>query len=134
MNLHHQLKHISPTRALLREEKPLHWWRTRAPRSLRRSDIRVLRAHLLRTPVADLDWFRAATGDAAAAIAVAIRAMQTAGMTNPVVDAALSAVLCCALEGDSASPVVILSALNRRSRFDSRSAELSRFWRRSGAD
>lgn len=129
---HHRHHHIDSIRALSVGASPLHWWRTKRPRNLRRSDVRILRARLFRTEtVADLDWFRAATGDAAAAIGVAIRAMHTAGMTNSAVDAALSAVLCCALEGDPTAPVVICSALNRRRRFDPRCAELCRIWQRT---
>jgi len=134
MHLHHHRRHIGSIRALPCEASPLHWWRMRGPRSLRRSDVRILRGHLLCTEAMnDPDWFRAATGDAAAAIGVAMRTMHATGMTNPSVDVALSAVLCCALEGDPATPAVIRSALNRRSRFDPRCSELSRIWRKSGA-
>ena len=134
MHLHHHRKHIGSIRALPCEVSPLQWWRIRGPRSLRRSDVRILRGQLLRTEAMDdPDWFRAATGDAAAAIGVAMRTMHTTCMTNPSVDAALSAVLCCALEGDPAASAVIRSALNRRSLFDPRCSELSRIWRKSGA-
>lgn len=135
MPLHHLHHRTGSIQILSRGASPLHWWRTKTPRNLRRSDVRILRTLLLRTDtVADLDWLKAATGDAAAAIGVAVRAMQTVGMTNPAVDVALSAVLCCALEGDPAAPAVIRSALNRRSRFDPRCADLSRIWRRIGTD
>ena len=133
MHLQHHRKHSRSIRVLPHKASPLHWWRTRRPRSFRRSDVRILRTCLLRSDtVADLDWLSAATGDAAAAAGVAIRAMHTAGMTNSVVDTALSAVLCCALEGDPTAPIILRSALNRRSRFDPSCTELSRIWRKSG--
>ena len=44
------------------------------------------------------------------------------------VDLALSAVLACALEGDPASPVVISSALRRRSKCDPSCLHLSLLW------
>jgi hypothetical protein len=92
-------------------------------------DIPVLRAALLcHDPIRDMDWPRALMGDSAAACGVAIRVMKATGMNDPMVDTALSALLCCAVEGDPTAPVVILSALIRRGRFDRRCLELSRYW------
>jgi hypothetical protein len=48
--------------------------------------------------VHDGDWLHAVTGDSATAIGVAIKGLKVLGMTNPVIDAAVSAVFCCAIE------------------------------------
>lgn len=109
---------------------PLHWWRARRPQSFSRSDVKAIRAHLLRTEtVNDIDWMQAVTGDPATAIGIAVRQMQAYGMTCPLVDAALSAVLCCAIEGDSAARAVVESALRRRRKIDPICAELILAWR-----
>jgi len=108
---------------------PLHWWRTRRPYDFELQDARVIRVQLFKTDtVQDSDWLRAVTGNAAAAIGVAIRALKQHGMTNPAIDATMSAVLCCAIEGDNASKVLILSALRRRKKIDSYCRHLVLLW------
>lgn len=108
---------------------PVEWWRTRKPKGFGRSDVKIIRAHLLKVQnVNDVDWIRAVTGDPAAAIGVAVRQLRAYGMKSPIVDAAVSAVLCCAIEGDSAAPVLILSALRRRSKIDPLSYKLIPPW------
>jgi hypothetical protein len=109
---------------------PAHWWRTRKPRSLGRHHVKAIRAALLgiRIP-GESDWLRAVTGDQATAIGIAVRQLQAYGMTSPIVDAALSAVLCCAIEGDSAARAVVESALRRRRKIDPLCAELIMSWR-----
>jgi hypothetical protein len=108
---------------------PLHWWRTQRPQNLSRRDVKAIRAALLRIDIVhDVDWLRAATGHPAMAIGVAIKGLKVFGMTNPVVDAVVSAVLCCALEGDHAAKVLISSALRRRKKIDPRCHELSLLW------
>jgi hypothetical protein len=109
---------------------PFHWWLTRTPQDLDRRHIRRIRPALLRTDaVDDCDWLRAATGDPAAAIGVAIRVLKVFGMTNPLTDVVMSAVLCCALEDDNASRVLISSALRRRKKIDPLCHELWLLWR-----
>ncbi|NEU97985.1 hypothetical protein [Bradyrhizobium uaiense] len=112
------------------ELSPLVWWRTRLPQDLDRRDVRRIRAVLLRTdPLNDCDWLRAVTGDPAAAIGVAIRVLKFHGMTNPLTDVAMSSVLCCFLEDDRASPILIASALRRRRKIDPRCHDLWLLWR-----
>ncbi len=109
---------------------PLHWWRTLRPEDFGRSDVRAIRAILLRTSIsAELDWLRAVTGDPATAIGIAVRQLNAYGMTCPIIDVALSAVLCCAIEGDGASQSVVESALRRRHNLDPSCAELIVSWR-----
>lgn len=109
---------------------PTHWWRTRRPQSFGRHHIQAIRAALLGMRVPrELDWSRAVTGDPATAIGIAVRQMQAYGMTCPLVDAALSAVICCAIEGDSAARAVMESALRRRRKIDPLCADLILSWR-----
>ena len=98
---------------------PTHWWRIRSPYDFSSKDIRAIRQALLHTDfVKDADWFRAVGGNAAAAIGIAIKTLKSHGMRNPVTDAVISAVLCCALEEDPAAKVMMLSALRRRAKID----------------
>lgn len=109
---------------------PIHWWRTRRPQSFDRSDAKAIRAHLLHTQsIIDVDWLRAVTGDPSIAIGVAIRQLNSYGMTSSIIDAAVSAVLCCAIEGDAAARALIESALRRRSKIDPLCTELVLAWR-----
>ncbi|WP_342738793.1 hypothetical protein [Bradyrhizobium sp. B117] len=96
-----------------------HWWRLRSPHDLSMRDVRAIREALLETDlVRDCDWFRAVAGDAAAAIGIAIKGLKSHGMKDPVTDAIVSAVLCCAVEGNPGAKVVMISALWRRARID----------------
>ncbi|WGS20183.1 MULTISPECIES: hypothetical protein [unclassified Bradyrhizobium] len=98
---------------------PTHWWRIRSPHDFSMRDVGAIRQALLKTDlVSDCDWFRAVGGDAAAAIGIAIKGLKSHGMRNPVTDAVVSAVLCCAVEGNPAAKVVMISALWRRAKID----------------
>jgi hypothetical protein len=98
---------------------PTNWWRMRSPYDLGKKDVRAIREALLRSDlVGDAGWFPAVGGDAAQAIGIAIKALKISGMRNPLTDAVMSAVLCCAVEGDPAAKVVMLSALRRRAKID----------------
>lgn len=109
---------------------PLHWWRTQRPNEFSTRDVKAVRAALLgmRIP-GEPDWFRAVTGDPATAIGIAIRQLHSHGMTSAIVDAAISAVVCCAIEGNSAARSVVESALRRRRRFDPLCADIILSWR-----
>jgi hypothetical protein len=98
---------------------PTQWWRIRSPHDLSSRDVRKIREALLRSDlVDDREWFRAVGGDAATAIGIAIKTLKSCGMRNPLTDAVVSAVLCCALDGDPAARVVMISALRRRAKID----------------
>jgi len=118
-----------PLRSRSASSSPLLWWRTRRPHDFEMIDVRVIRTELLKTDtVDDCDWLHAATGNAAIAIGVAIRALKQHGMINPAIDAVMSAVLCCTIEGDAASKVLIMSALRRRQKIDSHCRHLVLLW------
>lgn len=108
---------------------PEHWWRTRNPYGFKTSDVRTIREALLNGDIAvEGEWSRAIGGDAATAIGIAIRALQSHGLKHPLTDAVLSAVLCCAIEGDQAAKVVMLSALRRRAKIDRSCFRLRLSW------
>jgi len=108
----------------------LHWWRTCKPHHLGRHHVKAIRAALLgiRIP-GESDWLPAVTGDQAMAIGIAVRQLQAYGMTSPLVDAAVSAAFCIAIEGDPAARTVVVSALRRRRKIDPLCAELIMSWR-----
>lgn len=109
---------------------PAIWWRTRAPQTVSRNDIRTVRASLLKTKLPhEADWLYAITGDPAIAIGVAVRQLNAYGMLCPLVDIAMAAVHCCAIEGNAAARAVVESALRRRRRFDPFCDELLLQWR-----
>jgi hypothetical protein len=108
---------------------PLIWWRTRRPRLLLCQGIRAIRQALLGSEIPGaLDWSRAILGEPAVAIGIAVKQMKERTITAKEVDLALSAVLACALEGDLTSPIVISSALRRRSKSDPSCKLLSELW------
>lgn len=89
--------------------RALVWWRTRHPWTLSRAakDSRQLRLVLKRRTLFDPDWPDAIGGDPSAAIAV--RAMKHMGIDAPEIDTVLSAVLACAIDGDSTCPIELAS-------------------------
>ncbi|WP_256807402.1 hypothetical protein [Bradyrhizobium sp. Bra64] len=108
---------------------PTRWWRARSPHDFSRKDIRTIREFLLRHErVADCDWLGAVGGDPATAVGIAIKGLQRHGLKNPITDAVISAILCCALEGDPTAKMVLISALRRRAKFDSRCHMLRLHW------
>jgi hypothetical protein len=110
-------------------DSPLRLWRTREPASFSRKDIAPLRRCLLKaTTIAEPEWIDAAAGDVIAAIAVGIKLLNRHVIGAIEIDLALSAVLACAIEGDATSPVLISSALRRRSKLDPACRCLSELW------
>lgn len=109
---------------------PLRWWRSREPVSFSRKDLTPLRRCLIRTTIiAEPEWIEAATGDAVSAIAIGVRLLSRHVIGAAEIDLALSAALACAIEGDATSPVLISSALRRRSKIDPACRCLSELWR-----
>ncbi|MEH2469256.1 2-methylaconitate cis-trans-isomerase PrpF [Nitrobacteraceae bacterium AZCC 2299] len=81
------------------------------------------------TIIAEPEWIEAATGDAVSAIAIGVRLLSRHVIGAAEIDLALSAALACAIEGDATSPVLISSALRRRSKIDPACRCLSELWR-----
>jgi hypothetical protein len=107
-------------------------WRKRKPESLSLQDVSRLRRALLATSLpSEPDWNHAILGDAGVAIGIAVRQLKLHKITDLEVDLALSAVLACAIEGDPTAPIVISSALRRRSKKFKRCLGLSILWRKA---
>jgi hypothetical protein len=92
---------------------------------------RIRKALLATRLPSEPDWDRAILGDVAVAIGIAVRQLASHKITDPEVDLALSAVLACAIEGDPTAPIVISSALRRRSKKFKRCLHLSLLWRKA---
>jgi hypothetical protein len=104
-------------------------WRKRKPEALSLQDVSRLRRALLATTLpSEPDWNRAILGDAAVAVGIAVRQLKLHKITDLEVDLALSAVLACAIEGEPTAPIVISSALRRRSKKFHRCLRLSLLW------
>jgi hypothetical protein len=88
-------------------------WRRRKPEALSLQDVSRLRRALLATTLpSEPDWNRAILGDAAVAVGIAVRQLK----------------LHCAIEGEPTAPIVISSALRRRSKKFHRCLRLSLLW------
>lgn len=115
--------------ALKAMSSPLEWWRTRPAGNFNRRDRETL-SSLLRSLSQNKapSWKRAAKGDAAAAIGIAVRVMWRRESIGISCDEALSAVLGCALENDATAIFLLSAALERRKGSDHRSASLAASW------
>jgi len=92
-------KHFFQVTSVRLTPQPMLWWRTRKLDDFGRQDVRAIRQALFNTQrILDNDWLPAISGDSAAAIGVAIKALRSFGMTNPQTDEVMSAVVCCAIE------------------------------------
>src|SRR5579871_6088508 len=87
---------------------PLSWWRTRRAEDFKRSDVAIARSVLTRSAIlGEPHWHLGARGDTAVAIGVALRARRQSGENLVVVDVAMTAVLCCAVEGDTTAGLLL---------------------------
>ena len=108
---------------------PMSWWRSRRPEAFTRKDVERIRRAIIGTEIAgELAWCRAALGSAPAAIGVAVRQLKSRPVDADEIDLALSAALCCAIEGNAASAILISSALQSRAEIDPPCRSLSLLW------
>jgi hypothetical protein len=108
---------------------PLSWWRTRPAHEFKKKDIVIARHFLTRSAIiGEPHWFLGAAGNAAVAIGVALRARRRGGNTLVSLDVAMSAVLCCALEGHPEAALLISATLERRREVDPPCRVLSDSW------
>jgi hypothetical protein len=108
---------------------PTEWWRSRRPDSLSRKDVNRIRWAMIGSEIGgEPHWRRAILGSAPAAISIAVRQLKLRPIDAPEVDLALSALLCCAIEGCMPSAIVISSALSRRAEIDAQCETLSDLW------
>jgi hypothetical protein len=107
----------------------LRWWRTRPAEGFRAADLETLRDALFHaTKSTDPLWKAAVHGNAAAAIGFAVRVVWRGERSGISRDAALSAVLACALEGDAAAIFLLSAALRRPGGCGVRRASLAGSW------
>jgi hypothetical protein len=108
---------------------PLAWWRTLPYDLLRDAEKLLLRATLGRIEVLHgANAFRGALqGDAAAAIAVAFALTPVEHLTLEV-DIAMTALLLCAAEGNSAAALVLANIVSRTEFDHNHATELSASW------
>jgi hypothetical protein len=110
-------------------QHPLSWWRMLRADEFKKAYVGVARYFLTKSAIiGEPHWFLGAEGDEAIAIGVALRAQRNKGDTLVSVDLAMSAVLCCALEGSIAATLLMSSVLKRRSDVDPRCKVLSDSW------
>ena len=111
-------------------------WRTHAPGALGPSEAAelarmVASASILGEPL----WLSARTGDAAAAVAVAIRHVRSCGADSTASDLVMGNLLLMAERGAASAPPVLafaLRALARRRAGDRRLSRLAALWNRPG--
>jgi len=107
----------------------LRWWRTHAADAFSKIDAESIRAALRACPNGgDSRWARAIAGDAAAAIGIAIRVVWRRESNGISEDAALSAVLACALDRDAAAIFLLSAALDRRAKRHRECERLADSW------
>jgi hypothetical protein len=110
-------------------KSPSLWWRTRSAGAFDVRDAQRLRIFLRESSKADdLQWNNALHGDSAAAIGVAVRVAWRKEHIGISADAALSAVLACALERNAAATFLLSAALDRRAKTDPHCASLAGSW------
>lgn len=108
---------------------PLSWWRTRRAQQFRKVDVAIARNFLERSAIiGEPHWHLGAGGDAAVAIGVALRIRRRQGEKLVLVDVAMTAVLCCALDGDVTAAVLLSTILQERAAIEPACAELSDSW------
>ena len=89
----------------------------------------IARNILTRTAIiGETHWHLAAAGHAPTAIGVALRILKHDGNAVASLDVAMTAVLCTAIEGDSAGALLLSAALKRRSDDDPTYNALSDTW------
>lgn len=108
---------------------PLMWWRTRQPQSFTEKDLSPLRCSLIgTTALSDPEWPEAIAGGPVATLSIGLRMLRRHGIGAREIDLAISAALACAIEGDATSPILISSALRRRSKLEPACLRLSERW------
>lgn len=106
---------------------PLQWWRLFSAEAFRPSDIRIIRrAMRLSCGLDDPRWIEAMRGDASSAIGLAVKTFR--GADDRTTDLAMSALVCCALEGNPSAVIVIAAALRRRVATDPTAGALETSW------
>lgn len=103
-------------------------WRTRPADAIGVADLRAMKnATVVAASAGDAAWRRAAAGDAAAAVGVALGIFR-AHRLGASFDAAMTTVAVCALQGDAAACLVTSHMLRRLPHAGRREARFATSW------
>lgn len=107
---------------------PLTLWRTLDAQRFSSGDVKALRALLARTSLlGQPKWADAASGDAPAAVAIAVSFIPVDKMTLPL-DLAMTALIACAIEGDPGAAIVVSNILPHLPSASPRHHEIAASW------
>lgn len=108
---------------------PLSWWRARPAHAFKEIDVVIARHFLQKSAIiGEPHWFLGAAGDAAVALGVAIRIQRLERPNLVLLDLAMTAVLCVALEGHTPAALLLSSSLERRAGIEPHCDALSDTW------
>jgi hypothetical protein len=109
---------------------PLHWWRSLPASAFTAAHLAVIKRAIAGFGyIGEPGWPRAAKGEAAAAVGVALRAIKHHEKPTPSTDLVMSALVRCAIEGSRAACLVLDHALGRLSDDGPSSEALAASWR-----
>lgn len=107
----------------------LSWWRSHSADAFSKGDAERIRVSLRACPMgADPRWEQAVEGNVAAAVGIAIRVVWRCESLGISSDAALSALLACALDGDATAVFLLSAALDRRAKAYPECVSLADSW------
>ena len=107
----------------------LSWWRSHCADAFSKGDAERIRVSLRACPMgADPRWEHAVEGNVAAAVGIAIRVVWRCEPLGVSSDAALSALLACALDGDATAVFLLSAALDRRAKSCPECVSLADSW------
>lgn len=108
---------------------PLQWWRNLPALAYTAEHLKVLRKAIAGFDIiGEPHWSAAATGDPAAAVGVALRAIKRCRKPTPTFDLLMSALLRCAITGDDAAIHTLAHVLRQMAANDSSCAQVARSW------
>ena len=117
-----------------RAVRPLYWWRRLPATDFGPAHIAVIKKAISGIGlVGEPHWPAAADGDPAAAIGVALRAIERHRTPTPGIDLVMSALLRCAIEGSAAASFVLANALSGFAAGDPACAAVAASWRSNAA-
>ncbi len=113
----------------IRSPHPFAWWRTLPAQRFRADHILVARRLLMKSAIiGEPHWFLGVAGDAAVTVGVALRIQRAAGSRSVLLDLAMTALVCVAVEGNLTAALLLSSTLRRLSKTDARCGVISESW------
>lgn len=106
---------------------PMALWRTTEPARISSADVERIAGCIARTEILhERRWGMARTGDAAAAVAIAIDHLARLRDGSPLSDLILGNLVVLARRGDSTAPMILAHALRTLGRIDPANSDLPR--------